>query len=736
MNRRKLLLAASLLILVALLSLSGLTYRALHPLPNDLTLDYANLRKVQIIDRQGQPLTITYQNHWNVHDYLALHQIPESLQQIFILSEDQRFYSHQGVDWYARWHAVLQNLLAGRIVRGASTLSEQTVRMLHPRPRTFWSRWLEGIEAGQLEQKFSKADILEFYLNQVPYASQRRGVVQAARHYFDRDLATLNLKEQLALAVLVRAPSRLDLHQDATAIEPSIQRLATRLHNLGWLNATEYAAVQTFPLAVQSSDLAIQATHFVHYLYRESPPDYLQQAGRIQTTLDARLQTTVQHILDNRLAALKNRNAHNGAVLVVDHQQQAVLAWVNGGHTLATTPNQAIDAITTPRQPGSTLKPFLYALALERGWTPATLLEDVPLAEAVGTGLHSFRNYSRQYYGAMRLRDALGNSLNIPAIKTVQFVGAENLLQRLQQLGITSLTEHPTHYGDGLALGNGALTLLELVQAYTVLAKQGQFVPLRLLENQPTDPPQPVLTPAVSSLISHILADPDARRLEFGRSALLQFPVETAVKTGTSTDYHDAWAVGFNHRYTVGVWLGNLDQTPMQKVSGATGPALVLRAIFAELNRHNITRPLWHSPELQPVQICRDTGRFADNDCASRTEWFITGTEPQQNPARQAQVAQSTTTRPFLRQPSAGLQLAMDPRIPDHQEAFTFLLVDAGHPINRIEWVLNDEVVGTSRGETRQFLWPMQRGTYHAQARVWSEDSNMQETPSVTFFVK
>jgi penicillin-binding protein 1C len=717
--------------------LLGKTLLDLNPLPLSLSVTSSPIHKLQILDRHAIPLTITYQNDWNLHDYVPLHDIPELLQQIFLLAEDKRFYEHGGPDWQARWHAMFQNLIALRIVRGASTITEQTVRMLYPRPRTFWSHWLQGIEASRLEQRFSKADILEFYLNQVPYANQRRGVVQAARYYFDRDLDTLSLKEMIALAVLIRAPSRLDLRRSKTEIEAPIARLAQRLLDLNLISNTDYQEILTTPLLLRDTALLVQATHFVNYVYTSHTSPQLPHLSRLYTTLDAKLQSFVQSILDQRIQDLKAQNVSHGAVLVVDHQTNEVLAWVNSGRPSPEIPGSQIDAVTTPRQPGSALKPFLYALALEKGWTAATLIDDTPLAEAVGVGLHDYRNYSRSYYGPLRLRDALGNSLNIPAIRTIQFVGNQLFLQRLHQLGIASLTARSDYYGDGLALGNGGVTLLELVQAYTVLAHQGLFRPLKVLRNTSSTEALAIFTPEITSIIADILSDPDARRLEFGRGTLLRFPIQTAVKTGTSSDYRDAWAIGFNHHYTVGVWLGNLDQQPMSQVSGATGSALILRAIFAELNRYEETRPLFLSPKLVKVNICRQTGQLATPTCPSKLEWFLAGTQPTANHQLEIKPVQPLKTEPYLKQPTPGLQLAMDPRIPDQYEAFALALSDTSLKINSIDWVVDDKIIGTTVADARRLLWPIKRGKHIAQAKVWTINSpEPLTTPAVRFYVK
>lgn len=715
----------------------GKTLLDLAPLPTTLSVTTSPIRKLQVLDRHAIPLTMTYQNDWNIHDYVPLHEIPELLQRIFLLAEDKRFYEHGGPDWRARWHALFQNILALRIVRGASTITEQTVRMLYLRPRTFWSHWLQGIEASRLERHFSKADILEFYLNQVPYANQRRGVVQAARYYFDRDLDTLNLKEMIALAVLIRAPSRLDLRRNKTEIEAPIARLAQRLFELNLISNTDYQEILTTPLSLRETSLPIQATHFVNYIYTAHAASPLPNLGRLYTTLEAKLQSFVQLILDQRIQDLQNQNVSHGAVLVVDHQTNEVLAWVNSGRPSPEIPGSQIDAVTIPRQPGSALKPFLYALALEKGWTAATLIDDAPLAEAVGVGLHDYRNYSRSYYGSLRLRDVLGNSLNIPAIRTIQFVGAQSFLQRLHQLGISSLTARSDYYGDGLALGNGGVTLLELVQAYTVLAHQGVFRPFKVLRNTSPTKAISVFTPEIASIIADILSDSDARRLEFGRGTLLRFPIQTAVKTGTSTDYRDAWAIGFNHHYTVGVWLGNLDQQPMSQVSGATGSALILRAIFAELNRYEKTQSLFLSPKLVKVNICRTTGQLATSTCPSKLEWFIPGTQPVSSDPLEITLVKPLKKAFYLKQPTPDLQLAMDPRIPDEYEAFTLMLSDTSLKVNSIEWVVDDEVIGTTVADTRQLLWPIKRGQHLAQAKVWTINApEPMTTPAVRFYVK
>ncbi len=721
------------LALLATVVLAGLlvaTAFSLAPVPRALPPADGAAVEPRYVDRRGEILSVTYENPWNLHEQIALHETPAILIEAFVAAEDKRFYRHHGVDWTARLHAAWMNLAALRAVRGASTITEQVVRMIHPRPRTLWSRWVEGFEAMRLERRFEKAEILEFYLNQVPYARNRRGVRQAAREYFDRDLDTLTPKESLALAVLVRSPSRLDLKKGTEAIEKPVRRLAARLHAQGVVSDSELARIEAEPLTVTPAELRIDAAHFVARVPRDG-------ADSIATTLDGSLQRRAQRLLDRQIASLAERGVTDGAVLVVDHRTDEILVWANAGGFTQEEGGQ-IDMVVVPRQPGSTLKPFAYALALERGWTAATVLEDEPLTEAVGTGLHNFRNYSRHYYGPVRLREALGNSLNVPAIKTVQFTGRVELLELLRRLGVSSLREHPDFYGDGLALGNGELSLLELVSAYAVLARGGVKRPLKWKREEGIGfDEHRVLSVETASLIADILSDPEARALEFGRSSVLTLPLQTAVKTGTSNDYRDAWTVGFTHRYTVGVWMGNLDRRPMHEVTGSIGPALVFRAVLAELHRNREGKPLLLSRKLRQIEICRESGGRPSYSCPRTMEWFRPGTEPEVSCARHSGTTLAATAGEIrIGKPSPGLHLALDPRIPDELERFALEL--RGLPRGaRVEWWIDDAQFAESREEGGRALWPLSRGRHVAKALVWSsERSEPTWTEAVAFRVK
>ncbi len=740
----RLVTAGVVCVALGVLVVSVATSLALEDLPESLRPVAEGVVRTQVLARGGQPLTRTFENTWNLHDGVALHEVPSLLRQAFVEAEDRRFFEHRGVDWKARCHAALQNLHAGRAVRGASTLTEQVIRMLHPRRRTLWSRWVEGFEARRLEKRFGKGEILEFYLNQVPYARRRRGVVQAARDYFDRDLETLTEAEQLALVVLVRSPSRFDLRRSQAAALRRLRSLSERFHQKGVLDDDTAARIAGNPLELSEPTMDVRAPHFVQFV-RSHPG--LEAAVRVRTTLDGSLQTRVRRTLERQIEALSERQVGDGAALVLDHHTDEVLAWVNAGGFDDEAAGSQIDAVLTRRQPGSTLKPFVYALALEKGWTAATLLDDSPFRRPVGRGQHAFRNYSGRFYGPLRLREALGNSLNIPAVRAAAEVTPAALLERLKGLGFESLDKHSEFYGEGLALGNGEVSLFELTSAYATLARGGLYRPARVLEEESASAERRVFDREVSSVVTDILADPEARRLEFSRNGVLTLPVPTAVKTGTSNDYRDAWAMGFSDRYTVGVWMGNLDLVEMLGVSGSAGPAVVLRAIFAELARAGEPGPLFLSPKLSRSTICSVSGRVPVPGCPTTAEWFRPGLAPRTSCAihgskqlesnRVAEASPvSRSARAWLTQPSPGLNLARDPRIPDDDEAFPFEI--AGEiRIARIDWLVNGQEVGSTGPGERRFLWPLAEGRHEARARIWTvADSAPLVTEPVAFYVK
>ena len=707
----------------AVASLALLTVTQLAPLP--ASLDSLLEREAgAIVSRDGEWLASRYAGAWNAHARVAdsASGVPPLLAAAIVAAEDKRFWSHRGPDWLARAHALWQNLRAGRVVRGASTISEQVVRMVYPRPRTPWSRWLEGFDAWRFEHRFGKAAVFAFYLDQVPYGGHRRGVRQASAHYFDRDLSSATVSELLALAVLPRAPSRLDPARNPRGLVLRTRRLAATLHAAGHLNDAELARRRRqgrWSDAAPPTAPAGDAAHFVA-LVRERldgtsatrPP-----RGRWRATLDGELQQHVQAALRARLADLRAARVGSAAALVFAHRSGAVRAWTTvsaDGH------DSTIDAVRVPRLAGSTLKPLLYAVLLDAGSTPATRLSDAALVRPVGRGLHVYRNYGRAHFGDVSLREALGSSLNLPAVRVLGELGPDRFLATLRGLGLHSLTAHAAHYGEGLALGNAEVSLLALGRAYGALARGGRSVRLRALETAPVREGERVYSRATAATVRELLGDAGARELEFRRGGVLDMPRGIAVKTGTSSGHRDAWTVAFDARHVVAVWMGNLDGQPMRGVSGAGGPAVAVRAIMAALaGRGAAPRP---SPAgAAPHAMSAASGPAL---AAGAAPTAVTAGAASERDARAA---------PRIVLPSDGLAIAMDPRIPDSLEALA-LTLDAVPARSQVEWWLNGERLA-QRGN--HAAWPVQPGEHELRARVFAPDGQLlARTRAVRFSVR
>jgi penicillin-binding protein 1C len=694
-------------LLLAALALPALllaaTLIAQRPLPDRLDPAALEPGRPVVLDAAGEPLSAHYQTRWNRQDRLPLEQVPAFLRVAMVSAEDRRYWQHGGIDWRARLGALGQGLRAGRAVRGASTISEQVVRLLNPRPRTVWSRWVEGFEAMRLEARFDKPAILAFYLDQVPYGAHRRGVRQAARHYFGREPATLSEAEMLALAVLPRAPSRLDPIRDARRLAGPMRRVAERMAADGLIAEAQVPVLSQPPMALAAEDDPVPAAQAIAEVRRRAP-----DAGSdsvLRSTLDRRLQRDGQRLLEQRLRDLEKVGVRQGALLIAELDGRRVRAW-NVVDLSVGDGAIGIDTVLTPRQPGSALKPFVYALALDRGWTAATRIADDATAAHIGSGLHPVRNYSRLSYGTVSLREALGNSLNVPAVKTLQFVGGAPFLDLLHALGMRGLDRHPDFYGDGIALGNGEVTLAQLVAAYGALASQGRYRPLSLFEDgHDAAAPAQAMSRESASIITDILSDPRARLLEFGDGGLLRFPGQTAVKTGTSSDYRDAWCLAYNHAWVVGAWMGTLDGRAMDGVTGSIGPALLVRSVFGLLDARTPPRPLARAASLVRAGIIEVDGSPGD-------EWFAPGTVP----AVASETAAwdgSAPSGPSLIQPFDGLHLAIDPRLPAAQQAFDFRLAAVADD-EQVRWFVDDQLVGTTIGPLLQ--WPLARGEHIAHA--------------------
>lgn len=418
-------------------------------------------------------------------------------------------------------------------------------------------------------------------------------------------------------------------------------------------------------------------------------------AGQIRTTLDGKIQRFVLETLDHYLASLKEGHAFDGAVLVVENRTGEVLAYVGNSGRSASAP--WVDGVRAKRQVGSTLKPFLYGLAMERKLlTPASLIEDSPLALPTPSGLYVPQNYDSQFHGLVSLRTALSSSLNVPAVKTLLLVGVEDFWRRLRDLGLESLTQEAAHYGYSLALGSADCSLLELVNAYRCLANQGKWSPLKIRWEGKTGPFRRVMDEKAAFLVSHILSDREARGLTFGWENPLATRFWTAVKTGTSKDMRDNWCLGYSKDYTVGVWVGNFSGEPMRQVSGVSGAAQVWLAVMNILHGE---KPSY--PPLPPQGVVRARISFAAGTESDREEFFIQGTEQ-----RTSFGTGSVYESPRIVFPQPETLIRLDPEIPEGRQRVPFQFHP---PAKGCQWVLDHRETGVFEP---LFLWKPQPGRH------------------------
>ncbi|MES2709127.1 MAG: penicillin-binding protein 1C [Verrucomicrobiota bacterium] len=536
----------------------------------------------RITDIHGTPLRRLLAGGMRAEAPPALAEIPQALIQATLAAEDHRFYSHGGIDPAALARAARDRFEAGRRVSGASTVTQQLVKLAAPRARTPRTKVIEALTARRVEMTWPKTRILEQYLQRLDYGNLHLGPAAAAAGYFGKSLADCSLAECAFLAGLPQSPTRLNPWRHADRAVARQQWILGRLGILGWVDTETLARARAEPLQLRRHYGSFAAPHFVDLLLN-SLPESAKRPETLTTTLDLRIQQVVERAVSGRLARLAGKNVGQGAVVVLENDTGHVLA-LTGSRDYAAADGGQVNGATARRSPGSALKPFTYLLALQQDLSPASILPDLPIEYMTASGLYRPQNYNHRASGPVSLRTALANSLNLSAVRTLQSHGGpEALITALQSAGLTTLTKPAAEYGLGLTIGGGEVTLLELTAAYSTLARMGESLPLRF---QPSpDPParQRLFDPEACWLLADILSDNDARARSFGMDSALRLPFPCAVKTGTSTDYRDNWTIGYNARFTVGVWVGNFDNSPMRGVSGVTGAAPVFRDIFSWL---------------------------------------------------------------------------------------------------------------------------------------------------------
>ena len=576
------------------------------------------IQSIALTDRNGIPLRETRVAERFSHE-LELEDVPHNVIDAVLAAEDKRFYSHHGIDWLATGRATLGGLRHGRIVSGASTISQQLVEISERRPRSLRAKIIEGLTALRLEQTWSKDQILAAYLNRLDFGNLNIGLAGAADYYFGKPVSDLSDAEAAFLAGLPKNPRRLNPHSAPDAARRRQLTVLGRMRSNHQIDTARYDVAIAEPLTLRAPQRRFRAPHFVEMVLQQLPDP---PPAQLRTTLDFRLNERVERVVRERLAQLREQNVRNAAAVVIDNATGDVIALVGSENYFEPGAGQ-VNGAWAQRSAGSALKPFTYLLALERGATPATMVADVRTSFPAAGGFYRPENYNRRCYGPVRYRTALASSLNIPAVKVLLAAGGPAALyQRLRECGLTTLNRPAEVYGLGLTLGNCEARLLEMTNAYASLARLGEFRPWRVLTTADASPHR-YSQPELVWQIADILSDNSARTLAFGMNSSLRFDYPVACKTGTSTDFRDNWTVGFTPEFSVGVWAGNFDGSPMREVSGVTGAGPILHAIFDYLHTNQDTSWYRTPPAIVERTIHPLTGKLlADRDVRGVHEKF------------------------------------------------------------------------------------------------------------------
>jgi penicillin-binding protein 1C len=678
---KKIRLTLVLLLLAGVIGISAVVYWAGGPAipipsPAQVRAEYRQSEGF-LLDRHGavlQQIRLSFQGRRT--EWTPMPEISPALVAAVVQAEDRRFYTHHGVDWMGVLSAAGHGLGSGNW-RGASTITMQLVSFLFPdvlsrqTHRTAGQKLRQTFIARRLERKWSKEQILEAYLNLVSFRGELEGIAAASLGLFNRKPHALIPAEAAVMASLIRSPNAA-----AGQVANRAADLSRRLH---WnLSATELGKLcsDAFRPAYRIPQEINYAPHVAGILFSRYRGQ--KEIVRIRSTLDASLQRLASELLRQQLAELRRRNVQDGAVLVVDNESGDVLAYVGSGGTFSSA--SQVDGVQSLRQAGSSLKPFLYGLAIEkRLLTAASLLDDSPLEIPQQGGIYKPENYDHRFRGPVTVRMALASSINIPAVRALQITGIEPLLDKLRDMEFRDL-QRSDYYGPSLALGSADVTLWDLTNAYRMLASMGTWTPLRLdLEVSPQPDTRMIFGAATAFIIGDILSDRESRSYTFGLDSALSTPFWTAVKTGTSKDMRDNWCLGYSRRYTVGIWMGNFNGEPMWDVMGVTGAAPIWAQIMRALHEDVSSAP--PSPPSNLTTRMTEIRNFG----VKRQEWFLAETEMEVVEKR------TNAVKAKILSPADGEIVAWDPDIPPDRQKMYF---EAQPQSPGLIWELDEKRVG------------------------------------------
>jgi penicillin-binding protein 1C len=692
------------------------------PIPNELQKSPTGT--LTLLDCRGREIAELASPDARTQFPIALEKMGPWLPRVTVGLEDRRFYEHRGIDWCAIAAACTRNLRSRHLLSGASTITQQLVKLATGRGQRSWSRKLcEAIIAWKLEHRWSKERILAEYLNRSSYGNRRIGPEAAARAYFDKSARDLTLSEAIFLAGLPQAPTRFNPWRHPEQANRKYSRSLTRLVELGVITRDQQSLLAR-PPKITHTDPPRLASHFVDAVVKRNPG----LRGTVRTTLDLELQTVTERLVRSHLSALNRHDIAQAAVVVVENATGAIRAMV-GSENYAVS---QINGATQPRSCGSTLKPFVYLDAIDkRLLTAASLLPDTPDAIRDEYADYDPQNYNHHYLGPVRLREALGCSLNVPAVFALSRLGARPAFYQLQKWSF-DFPQGLADYGAGFVLGNAETRLVDLAAAYAGLARGGTAMRTKFLaaEHQPLTR---IASKEATAIVTDILCDNDARHKSFGTHSPLAFEQRVAAKTGTSSGFRDTWTVGFDKEHTVAVWTGNFDGRPMRDMFAVRAATPLWAAVMKELLRHDHPLdPPVENERLVRSEICKATGLLPSRFSPGKlSELFLAGTEPREDSAdyfasdgklllpdaytrwcasRDNTIGAHVRSDFRITSPPPNAHYEIDPVLPPSQQMVEFTAAAASD----VEWFVNNERILPQHDS--RFFWQLAPGEWNVRA--------------------
>ena len=710
----KVLLGAAIVCLVAIVLAAIARSTIDTPLPSSL-----------MTDRHGTFMAELESAGYAGYGFWPLESLPPRVVTATLALEDQRFWVHPGVDPVAIGRAVWQNVLNQERISGASTLAMQLVRLQHPAERSYVNKTIETVAAIIMTLRYGREAVLDNYLRWVPYGNRIHGIAYAARRYLDKPVQDLSWAEIAFLAAIPQSPSRMNPFVPAGRYR-AVRRGERLLHIL---NANEVISDAELTLAVaeihrirlpQRQQRPRNAMHAIlkieQFLQHKKPQ---QTSPLVQSSIDLGLQDSFVELSRRMLDGWRGKGAGNVGLIVLDKHSNQVLAWVGSDDYFDDANNGAIDYTQIKRSSGSVLKPFIYALALERGAINAnTVIDDLPMET------YPFRNSDNRFLGPMLPRQALCNSRNIPAIRVLNKVGLDETYGLFGQLDLHQHELPAVHFGQGMALGSLPVRLEDVVRAYSMLANEGRYRELQWLKQTPGENDeensltQQLVSPSTARLITLFLSDPSARLPTFPRMGTTEYPFPVALKTGTSQGYRDAWTVAYSHDYIVGVWVGHALPRPMYKLNGAGSAADLARQVLLHLHtkqRHGLADLRFPAPDnYVGVEVCGISGKLAGASCDfSFQEWLPADKVPREVDSSYQRLVVDTRTNV--------------PAASDTPARFKRLQTLVNLPARYADWIVKNQMVSLrniNRNSTAESL-PILPRALHVHVDIVSPQNHL-----------